>query len=61
MKEQLSCTQTEGVTKVSSCDEINMPLLKFETEQIYRNDSTTSKKKLPHRLAHQNRPTNTDK
>ena len=39
MKEQLICAQTERVTKVSSCGQINMPL-SLETEQIDRNNSS---------------------
>ena len=43
MKKQLICAQTECVTKVSSCDQINMPF----TEQIDRNDSKLRLMKTP--------------
>ena len=38
MEEQSICAQTEHVTEVSLCDQINMPF-KSETEQIGRNDN----------------------
>ena len=34
MKEQLICAQTEGVTKVSSCDQMSMPLSLEQSKQI---------------------------
>ena len=39
MKEQLICAQTEHMTKVSLCDQINMSQLKSNQEQVNHNDS----------------------